>query len=59
MFRIEWWVGKAQNVRTSQTADNVRELLDMIPLRNHVRIIDEIGGILCDRDMFAVERGLA
>lgn len=59
MFRVEWWIGRKQMVRSSQTADNVRELLDVIPLRSDLRIVDELGGILCDRHMFHMERALA
>jgi hypothetical protein len=40
-FRVEWWTQHGQRARNAQTADNVRELLDTIPPKSHLRIIDE------------------
>jgi hypothetical protein len=59
MFRVEWWHGRKQLVRTAQTADNVRELLDVIPPKSHLRILDELSSILCDPHIFKREEQVA
>lgn len=51
-FRIEWWTRHGQSVRSSQTPDNVREILDTLPKGATARIIDERTNSLVPAQVF-------
>lgn len=47
MFRVEWWDEHGrQHVRSDQTADNVCELLDLIPAGSDLRILDDRNNVV-------------